>query len=189
MKKMMITAAAVATALTVMTGCQAKPAQNETQTTNQETTQADKVRLDDIYTAVKEAYGEKYIPGMQFDEQMMEDIFGLKNDLYDSYIGEGPMVSVQIDNFIAIEAKEGKGQEVQTIMEDYRESLLTDSMQYPMNLPKVQSSEVIRHGDYVFFVMLGTPSEESMEEGDEAALESSKETNQIAIDIINGFFK
>ena len=27
-------------------------------------------------------------------------------------------------------------------------------MQYPMNVSKIQASQVVRHGDYVFFVML-----------------------------------
>ena len=28
-------------------------------------------------------------------------------------------------------------------------------MQYPGNIAKVNASEVVRHGDYVFFIMLG----------------------------------
>ena len=71
---------------------------------------------------------------------------------------------------------------------EYREYLLNDTMQYPMNVSKIQASQVIRHGDYVFFVMLGGPDDDAMEKGDEAALKSAEENNQIAVDIINGFF-
>ena len=73
-------------------------------------------------------------------------------------------------------------------LNDYRDSQLNGAMQYPMNLPKIEASQVVRHGDYVFFVMLGTPSEEAEVQGEEAALESAKENTQIAIDIIDGFF-
>ena len=37
--------------------------------------------------------------------------------------------------------------------------------------------------------MLGAPSDEAMEEGDEEALKSAAENNQIAVDIIDGYFK
>ena len=137
--------------------------------------------LDEIHAAVKEAYGENYIPSAAFDEQGMKELFGINSDLYDSFIAEGPMISVHVDTFVAVKAKEGKGEEVAQHLNDYRDSQLNGAMQYPMNLPEIEASQVVRHGDYVFFVMLGTPSEE-------AALESAKENTQIAIDIIDGFF-
>ena len=36
--------------------------------------------------------------------------------------------------------------------------------------------------------MLGTPSAEAEMEGEEAALESAREQNQIAVDVIDSFF-
>ena len=118
----------------------------------------------------------------------MKELFGINSDLYDSFIAEGPMISVHVDTFVAVKAKEGKGEEVAQHLNDYRDSQLNGAMQYPMNLPKIEASQVVRHGDYVFFVMLGTPSEEAEAQGEEAALESAKENTQIAIDIIDGFF-
>ncbi len=198
MRKMMLTAAAAMTVFTMMTGCQAKPAVDDSQTTQasveqtteeQTTTAAKEISLDEIHTAVKEAYGENYIPSAPFDEQGMKDLFGINSDLYDSFIAEGPMISVHVDTFVAVKAKEGKGEEVEQHLKDYRDSQLNDAVQYPMNLPKIEASEVVRHGDYVFFVMLGTPSAEAEAQGEEAALESAKENNRIAIDMINGFFE
>jgi len=197
MRKMILTAAAAMTVFTMMTGCQAKPAGDNGQTTQatveqtteeQTTTAAKEISLDEIHAAVKEAYGENYIPSAAFDEQGMKELFGINSDLYDSFIAEGPMISVHVDTFVAVKAKEGKGEEVAQHLNDYRDSQLNGAMQYPMNLPKIEASQVVRHGDYVFFVMLGTPSEEAEAQGEEAALESAKENTQIAIDIINGFF-
>lgn len=191
MRKFMITMIAAATAVTVVAGCQAKPAQDATQGTAQETTQepttAREVKLEDVYTAVKEAYGDQYIPSMEYDEQLMTDLFGISPELYVSYIAEGPMISVHVDQFIAVEAKEGKGEEVETLLNEYRDGQLNDSLQYPMNLPKIEASEVIRHGDYVFFVMLGAMDQEAADE--EEALEAAKESNRIGVDVINGFFQ
>jgi len=99
------------------------------------------------------------------------------------------MISTFVETFIGVKAKEGKGEEAEKALNTYRDQLVNDTMQYPMNVAKIQASQVIRHGDYVFFVMLGAPSDEAMEEGDEAALKSAAENNQIAVDIIDGYFK
>lgn len=191
MRKFMITMIAAATAVTVVTGCQARPAQDATQGTVQETTQepttAREVKLEDVYTAVKEAYGDQYIPSMEYDEQLMTDLFGISPEMYVSYIAEGPMISVHVDQFIAVEAREGKGEEVETLLNEYRDSQLNDALQYPMNLPKIEASEVVRHGDYVFFVMLGAMDQEAADEAE--ALEAAKESNRIGVDVINGFFQ
>lgn len=145
--------------------------------------------LSKVYAAVKEAYGEKYVPSMMFDETMMEGTFGITKDQYDSYVAEGPMISAHVEMFVGIKAKEGKAADVAKALEDYRKSQLDGALQYPMNMPKIEASEVVTHGDYVFFIMLGSPEMEAEEQGEEAALESAKENNQIAVDTIAGFFK
>lgn len=180
MRKMIAAVAAAITALAVMTGCQAKP--------KPETVPAKKVELEEVYTAVKQAYGEEYIPSAAYDEQAMKELFGISPDLYVSYIAEGPMISTHVDQFVLMEAKDGMGEEVEKLLNAYRDSQLNDAFQYPMNLPKIEASAVVRHEDYVFFVMLGTPSMESLDQGEEEALKSAIEKNQIAIDKINGFF-
>lgn len=145
--------------------------------------------LGKIYAAVKEAYGEKYVPSMMFDETMMEGTFGITKDQYDSYVAEGPMISAHVEMFVGVKAKEGKAADVAKALEDYRESQLNGAVQYPMNMPKIEASEVVTHGDYVFFIMLGSPEMEAEEQGEEAALKSAKENNQIAVDTIAGFFE
>ena len=54
---------------------------------------------------------------------------------------------------------------------------------------KVQASEVVRHGDYVFFVLLGEIPFEAEEQGDDAILEAAKKGVKIGVDTINGFFE
>ncbi|MFR2848087.1 MAG: hypothetical protein ACLTC4_13545 [Hungatella hathewayi] len=89
MRKMILTAAAAMTVFTMMTGCQAKPAGDNGQTTQatveqtteeQTTTAAKEISLDEIHAAVKEAYGENYIPSAAFDEQGMKELFGINSD-------------------------------------------------------------------------------------------------------------
>lgn len=154
-----------------------------------ESTQAVTVDLEKVHQAVKDLYGENYIPSSPYDAQTLYDLFGIPEELCDEFIAEGPMISVHVDTFLAVKAKEGKGAEAEKKLNDYRTMLIEDSMQYPMNQSKVEASEVIRHGDYVFFVMLGTASDEAMSEGEEAALKSAQEENKKAVDAINGFFE
>ena len=180
MKKLICTVL-LATSLTMLTAC------GQSQKTPTETSsQVKAVNLADIHTAVKEAYGENYIPNMVYDEQMFKDLFGVDKELYDSYIAEGPMMSTHVDTFIAVEAKKGQGEAVEKILKDYQTKLIGDSMQYPMNIAKVQSSQVIRNGDYVFYVMLGAFDEGS--ENEEAALKAAEAETKIGVDVINGFF-
>lgn len=147
------------------------------------------VELSDVLEAVKQAYGNDYIPGMDYDAQAMEELFGIGKDQYEAFFAQGPMISVHVDTFIGVQAKAGQADAVEQALLDYQKQLIENSMQYPMNLAKVNASEVVRYGDYVFFVMLGTPDAEAEEKGEEEALESAKVNNQIGIDAIEGCFR
>ena len=169
MRKSVYVTAMVLTAISLTACGGGKGPDNSSSGTVAESTQAVTVDLEKVHQAVKEAYGENYIPSAPYDAQALNDIFGVPEDLYEEFIAEGPMISVHVDTFAAIKAKEGKGEEVAKLLEAYRTRLVEGSVQYPMNISKVEASEVVRHGDYVFFVMLGTASDEAQAEGEEAA--------------------
>ena len=180
---------AAALSVSALTGCSGSGTSGNP--AGQETTAPEAVKdisLDDLLSDIKNAYGENYIPNTEMDGQMLEDVIGLSPELYESYVEEAPMISTFVETFIGVKAKDGKGDETEAALTAYRDRLVGDTMQYPMNIAKIQASQVVRHGDYVFFVMLGAPSDAAMEEGDEAALKSASENNQIAIDIIDGYF-
>ncbi len=177
------------TAAIMMTGCAGGKAPGQETGQTQESETEIVVNLEELVGQVQEAYGEEYIPSMDYDTDTLETVFGLKPDLYEEIIAQGPMITINIDTFIALKAKPGQGEAAAQVLTDYRQDQIDNSLQYPMNLPKLNASEVIRHGDYVFFVMLGTPTMEALDEGQEAALESAKERNQIAVDVINQAFE
>lgn len=145
--------------------------------------------LESVYTAVKEVYGEDYLPNMRLDAETVTSTFGLNTDLYEEVVAEVPMISFNVDTFVAVKAKEGKAEEVKKVLEDYRNSLVESSMQYPVNVPKIQASRVDVYGDYVFYTMLGVVPMEVQEQGDEAILKAAEENNQKAIDVIEGIVK
>lgn len=142
--------------------------------------------LEELHTAVKNAYGDNYLPSMSLDATAMTEQVGLTMDNVEEFIAEGPMISAHVDTFIAIKAKEGKGADVETELNAYRDYLVSESLQYPGNMAKVNASRVFRHGDYVFFIMLGAMNDAA--ETDEEAATFAEEQTQIAVDAIEAVF-
>lgn len=152
-------------------------------------TQQSDVKLKDICDAIKNAYGEDYVPNMEYDDIFITDTLGLSKDDYEEIVAEGPLVSFNIDTLIAVKAKDGKGDAVEERLNSYRDYLINDALMYPTNSVKIQASQVVRHGDYVFFVCLGVIGMDTEEQGDEAILAEAKENTKIAVDAIDSFFK
>ncbi len=72
----------------------------------------DEAFLGQAHEAVKQAYGEAYLPSMPLEEAMLTDIYGLPMEDVEAFVAEGPMMSTQVDTFIGLRAKPGKGETV-----------------------------------------------------------------------------
>lgn len=147
------------------------------------------IKLTDICDAVRAAYGEDYVPDMEYDDVFITDTLGLSKEDYEEIIAEGPLVSFNIDTLIAVKSNSGKGDIVEERLNAYRDYLINDALMYPTNAVKIQASQVVRHGDYVFFVCLGVIDMDTEEQGDEAILAEAKENTKLAVDAIDSFFK
>lgn len=146
------------------------------------------VDIKEIHTAVQESLGEDYSANRDLEKEELEGIVKVKTEDMEEYIAQAPMISVGVDSFIAIKAKEGKANEIEKGLEDYKKYLVENSMQYPMNLAKVNAADIVRHGDYVFFIMLGKYDDRD-DATEEERLEFAKSEVQKVEDVINGFFK
>ena len=144
--------------------------------------------LEKSHEAVKDAYGEDYIPSMPYELEQLKDIFGISVEDVDAFIAEGPMMSVHVDTFIAIRAKEGKGESIAAELEAYREKLIADTMQYPMNMSKINASTVYVVGDHVYCIMLGKINDNG-NMSEEEALDYDKEQVKRAVDAIEELLK
>lgn len=146
------------------------------------------VSLENIHKAVKESLGEDYIPSRDMDESELVDMIDLDMDDIQEYIAQGPMMSTHVDTYISVKAKDGEADDVEEDLNEYREYLIENSLMYPMNIAKVNASEVVRHGDYVFFIMLGA-FDDSNNSNEEQQLRFAKnEVNKVK-ETINKFFK
>ena len=122
---------------------------------------------------------------MDLTAEDLKTRFGLNSEDYTEAIGQVAMMSTQVDTFVAVHAKEGKAESIVSALNAYRDDLVNNSLQYPMNIPKVNASKVYQKGDYVFFIMLGAFAPDDLLADDPAAVTFHEEQNQIAIDAID----
>lgn len=142
--------------------------------------------INEVHTIIKNTYGEDYRPNVEIPRESLKDLFGINLDDVEEYIAEQPMISANIDTFIAIKAKSGKAGAVASALNAYKDSLLDGAMMYPSNMPKAQAAKVISHGDYVFLVMLGAAGD--MEADEETQLSFAKAQVEKGTNAINNYF-
>lgn len=140
--------------------------------------------METIKSAVVDALGDSYVPNAKMSAGDLETLCGISSDLYDDYLGEVPMISVNVDSMIIIKAKEDKLSEVEDAMSAYRDSLVNSTLQYPMNIGKIQASRIEIIGNYVCFLQLGGDTSSVNDDGEEAVIKHCQEQNELAIEIL-----
>lgn len=141
------------------------------------------VTVADIKQAVVDELGENYWPNTEMPAEFLEG-FGLTADMYDEFLGEMPMISTNVDTLIVIKAKDGQVEAVEGVVNAYRENLVNDTMQYPMNVGKIQASRIETFGNFVCFVQLGADVMEYAEQSDEAVIQHCQGQNELALEAI-----
>ena len=135
------------------------------------------VAVSDIRDAVAAVYGENYLATMPLDAEMLEMNYGITADMYDEFVAEVPMMSAHVDTLVVVKAKVGQTEAVKAALEAYRKDQVENGFHYPMNVPKVQASEVVVYGDYVVYIMLGTT--ENVEADEATLLKEYQAQNQL----------
>ncbi len=138
--------------------------------------------MEALKTVVVDKLGENYWPNMPVTPDIMEGLFGITADMYEDYLAEMPMISTNVDTLVIIKPKADKAQAVEDALTAYREAKVNDTMQYPMNVGKIQASTIEKIGDYICFIQLGADTMELSEKGDDAVIKHCQEQNKIAIE-------
>lgn len=142
------------------------------------------VTMSDIRQALVDTFGENYWPSAEIPEDMLQDICGITSDMYEEYFAEMPMISTNVDTVIIVKAKADQVAAVEEALNAYRDTLVNDTMQYPMNVGKIQASRIETFGQYVCFVQLGADTMAAAENGEEAVIEKCQQDNELALEII-----
>ena len=84
--------------------------------------------------AVAEALGEDYWPDSVMEPEYVQDLYGLKPDMYEDIFVETPMIGTNVDTLIIVQAKKDRVEDVEKALNTYREGEINNTMQYPMNI-------------------------------------------------------
>lgn len=140
-----------------------------------------------IAQAIKEAYGENYLPDMEVPKELVDTTFGLEKDSYTDVFAETPMISAHPDTLIVVKAVNGKTGDVKAKLEKYRDYLVNESLQYPGNIAKVNASQVVANGDYAAFILLGAINENE-DASEEEQKKFAEEQTKIGVDAFKAYF-
>ena len=140
--------------------------------------------MEAVKTAVTDLLGDNYFPNMPLDPEMLEILFGITTDMFEDYLAEMPMISANVDTLVVVKAIEGQGDAVEEALNTYRDAQVSNTMQYPQNVGKVQASKVERIGNYAIFTMLGGDVGDLLDQGDEVVITHCQEVNDSVIEAI-----
>lgn len=160
---------------------------NEDSTIAEEPTSELSDEMQNIKDAVIDALGEDYAPNMTIPAETLEGIYGISSEMYEDCLAEMPMISVNVDTLIVVKPAEGQKDKVEEALTNYQKDSQENLMNYPMNMGKIQASEVTTIGDYVVFVQLG--GDTSAYESDEDIMKHCEEDNAKAIDAMTAYIE
>lgn len=136
-----------------------------------------------ILNNIREAYGDNYLPSMSIDNDTYESMFGISADLYSEAAGDMMMISTYPDTVMIFKAADGKFDDLLAAVNAYKDTVMANTMQYPINIEKVNATKVVTKDDYVAFLLVG-----AIDESDEPSPEFAQEQVQIAVDAFNASF-
>lgn len=176
MKKWWLT---VCMAVCVLAGC----SRSDSSSGDREAGYRDDVSAQALVEAVASELGDDYWADAELPPEFLDDWYGISEDMYDEYYGQTPMVSANVDALIVVKAAEERLSDVEAALDTYRESMVQDTFQYPINIPKIRASVIRTFGDYVCFVQLGADMD-GTEDDEEAAIRACQEMNERALSVI-----
>ncbi|MBR5510508.1 MAG: DUF4358 domain-containing protein [Lachnospiraceae bacterium] len=141
-----------------------------------------------VAEAVAADLGENYWANMEIPAEYLNDIYGVSADMYEEAYAQMPMISANVDTLIIVKANEANVEDVQNALNTYREAMVQDTFQYPVNIPKIQASQVETFGNYVCFVQLGADMGGEMDD-EEVMIKACQEMNGQALAVIEGELK
>jgi len=159
---------------------------NNVEQTQSENTENKDVSLASILEQIKAAYGENYLPNTPLDEEMVKETFKLDLELVEEFVAEMPMIGFHPDKVLIVKAKEGKIEDVVAQLEAARTELIENSMTYPANIEKIQSTKVVSNGNYAAFLLVG--SSENMLEDEAERLKFAEDEVQKAVTAFDSMF-
>jgi hypothetical protein len=147
-------------------------------------------KISKVYAAVKKAYGDNYLPNVRLSDDDIKSRYGISPSWYSGAVAEIPMISAQVDELVIVKAKNASAKKkIKKALAAYQTSLKEDSMNYPMNLLKIQASRIYVKGNYVCFFMLGSLSSSQEEQEESKVIAAYRAQNAKAVTAIQKLYQ
>jgi hypothetical protein len=109
----------------------------------------------EIYDAMVEKIGADKFPAMlAFDENTLEDFYGLTESDYDDFYGQMPLMNVTATEILVVKVKDGKQDAVKAGIEKRQEAMLNNWATYlPAQEALVKDYKRINYGSWEIFIV------------------------------------
>lgn len=146
-------------------------------------------KIDEVFNAVSTAYGEDFVATHKNDEVFMTEKLGIDMEKVDSFFCNTAEDTSSPDIFVGVKAKNSEDADIiETSLKQYRDKIINNAKSdNSAIINKINNSEVVRHGDYVFLMTLGHTDNNGTDGADSATF--AKDQVKIAIDKIAEFFE
>lgn len=146
------------------------------------------VAIADVIKDVEAAYGDEYVATNILDDETIKELIGIDADWCNELYAANSLVGTHKDILIAVKAKPEYLEKVLLAINEYRDKLIDETVQYPLNMQKIQASRIDTYGNYVFFTLLGFIPSEVEEKSDDEILAAYQEENLKAVDVYESYF-
>lgn len=138
----------------------------------------------ELRKSVMEMLGDNYWPNALYTAEEFEELTGIPEEMYHSFLAEYEHTEAGTDMMILVEAKETDVTSVELLLDQYREKLLKTYEKQPLNHAKVEASRIEIIDNFICFVQLGADTS-ALKNADEDALVSfCQNQNEQALDIL-----
>ena len=142
--------------------------------------------LTKVYSAVKKAYGDDYLPDVRLKKNQIKEIFGVSDSWYTGVIAETRMINIQAEDIVIVKAKNANTKKkIKNALSSYRKNQIEQERNY-VNYEKRLASRVYVKGDYVCYICLGTVDKTGKNE--EELVAAYKEEVAKAVNAINKLY-
>ena len=138
----------------------------------------------ELRKSVMEMLGENYWPNALYTAEEFEELTGISQEMYHSFLAEYEHTEAGTDMMILVEAKEEDVTNVELLLDQYREKLLKMYEKQPLNHAKVEASRIEVIDNYICFVQLGADTSVLKNADEDALVSFCQNQNEQALDIL-----
>lgn len=127
-----------------------------------ETPEIPEVTMAMIVDTMRNTYGDYYLPSMELDSETFNMLLGIDSasvsEYYSEFYAAMPMMGTHVDKLFVVKTTDTA--KMEDTFKAYMDAQIADTMQYPMNVSKLENYSLNVYGDYVVLAILGGYTEE-----------------------------